>query len=121
MKRRREVEVNEAVMQKTIGRRDHYLPQGYLRGFIDPARQNEQQPLWHFDVLKNLWSIKSVKQVGHHPGFYDYATTEAGLEPPDVTFRELENGFPSVRQQIESDFDMWERHLDFLLRFAQML
>ena len=108
-------------MDKTTGRRDHYLPRGYLRGFIDPARQHEQRPLWHFDVLKNFWSTKSVKQVGHRPGFYDYATNEAGLEPADVTFRELENSFPSIRQQIETDFDTWETHLDFLLRFAQML
>ena len=26
-------------------RRDHYVPQGYLRGFIDPARMEHSQPL----------------------------------------------------------------------------
>ena len=30
-------------------RRDHYIPQGYLRGFIDPERINQPQPLWYFD------------------------------------------------------------------------
>ena len=106
---------------KLTGRRDHYLPQGYLRGFIDPARKNYQQPLWYFDVRNHIWSAKSVKQVGHRPGFYDYATNEAGFEPADVTFRELEQKYPLIREKIENNFDCWTVHLDFLLRFAQML
>lgn len=108
-------------MSAKRGRKDHYLPQGYLRGFIDPARRNHQTPLWHFDVLNNRWSEKSVKQVGHRIGFYDYATTEAGFEPADVTFAELERNFPRIRDQIENNFDCWTDHLDFLLRFAQMM
>jgi hypothetical protein len=108
-------------MNKTTGRRDHYLPRGYLRGFIGPARQNRQKPLWYFDVVHNVWSEKSVKQIGHRPGFYDFATTEAGFEPADVSFRELENQFPVVRAMIGNNFEMWSEHLDFLLRFAQMM
>lgn len=84
-------------------------------------RKSAQQPLWYFDVLNNRWSEKSVKQIGHKPGFYDYATNEAGLEPADVTFAELERKFPLVREQIESNFGCWIDHLDFLLRFAQMM
>jgi hypothetical protein len=105
---------------KLTGRKDHYLPQGYLRGFIDPARTC-QKPLWHFDVLNNRWSEKSTKEIGHRPGYYDYATNAAGLEPADVTFRQLESNFPSIREKIENKFAAWTDHLDFLLRFAQMM
>lgn len=106
---------------KTKGRRDHYLPQGYLRGFINPAREQCQQPLWHFDVPRNLWSEKSPREIGHRPGFYDYATNAAGLKPADETFKQLEQRFPLIREKIESDFESWTDHLDFLLRFMQMM
>jgi hypothetical protein len=36
--------------QALKNRRDHYLPQSYLRGFVDPARLHHQQPLWYLDV-----------------------------------------------------------------------
>jgi hypothetical protein len=68
-----------------------------------------------------MWFERSVREIGHRPGFYDFATNEAGFEPADVTFCQLENGFPQVRTQIESDFDSWQDHLGFLLRFAQMM
>jgi hypothetical protein len=71
--------------------------------------------------MHDRWSEKSVKQIGHKPGFYDYATNEAGLEPADVTFRELEHKYPLIREKIEHDFAAWADHLDFLLRFAQMM
>jgi hypothetical protein len=106
---------------KTTGRRDHYLPRGYLRGFIDPSRKAHQRPLWYFDAIYKRWREVSVKQIGHQPGFYDYATNPVGFEPADVTFRELEQKFPSVRDQVEADFDSWSDHLEFLLRFAQMM
>ena len=32
------------------GRKDHYVPQDYLRGFIDPAREDLDKPLWIFDL-----------------------------------------------------------------------
>jgi hypothetical protein len=106
---------------KTKGRKDHYIPRGYLRGFIDPAREKLQQPLWYFNIGTRAWLTRSVGEVGHRIGFYDYATTEAGFESPDETFSELERKFPQVRAQIENNFESWHDHLDFLLRFAQMM
>ena len=43
------------MLEEPKGRRDHYLPQGYLRGFIDPARQNKPQPLWKLDIASKRW------------------------------------------------------------------
>jgi hypothetical protein len=107
------------------GRRDHYLPQGYLRGFIDPARQEEDQPLWLLDVRYNKWSSKSPKQVAHGEGFYDYAGDNPeleNLETADETFSELENGFPGVRDRLIADrFRHWKHHRKFLFRFMRML
>lgn len=104
-------------------RRDHYLPQGYLRGFIDPARANCQRPLWHFDVPNAVWSEKSPREIGYRYGFYDYAASDVGLETADNTFADLENTFPKVRDTlISSEFKGWkEDFLAFLLCYVQMI
>jgi Protein of unknown function (DUF4238) len=110
------------------GRRDHYLPQGYLRGFIDPARKNESQPLWKLDIPSKKWSERSTKQVGYITGLYDYAGTGPEVESlpsSDETFSELENGFPLVREKLlllrKKAFRNWKKHLPFLLRYMDML
>jgi hypothetical protein len=109
----------------TKGRRDHYLPQSYLRGFIDPARDDESQPLWLLDVRYNKWSMKSTKQVAYGEGFYDYAGDSPeleDLETADEAFSELENGFPLIREKLIADnFRNWKRHRRFLFKFMQML
>jgi Protein of unknown function (DUF4238) len=107
------------------GRRDHYLPQAYLRGFIDPAHQSESQPLWLLDVRYNKWSPKATKQVAYGEGFYDYAGDSPeleNLETADEAFLELENGFPGIRDKLIADgFRHWKHHRKFLFRFMQML
>jgi hypothetical protein len=110
------------------GRRDHYLPQGYLRGFIDPARENEDKPLWKLDIASKQWAERSTKAVGFVSGFYDYAGEGPELESlpsADETFLELENEFPIVREKLLSlrkkAFRNWTKHLDFLLRYMDML
>ncbi len=103
-------------------RRDHYLPQGYLRGFIDPTRLNYPRPLWHYDIPNSIWAEKSPREVGYRPGFYDYVTSEIGLETADSTFAELERAFPLIRRElISKKFENWRDHLDFLLRYIQMM
>ena len=103
-------------------RRDHYLPQGYLRGFIDPARLQHHQPLWYFDVHNKNWSERSPREIGYRHGFYDYATSEAGAGTADDTFAELERTYPNVRGDLISrKFINWKNHLAFLLRYMQMI
>jgi len=103
-------------------RRDHYLPRGYLRGFIDPSRKNHQRPLWHYDIPNGVWSERSPREVGFRIGFYDFATAESGLEHADTTFGELERTFPALRQElISNNFRNWKDHRDFLLRYIQMI
>ena len=103
-------------------RRDHYIPQGYLRGFIDPAREHLPQPLWYFDKLNGTWSSRSPREVGYRHGFYDYTVAEIGAETADIAFAELERTFPKIRKElVRKGFKNWKSHLDFLLRYAQMM
>jgi hypothetical protein len=108
--------------QKTTKRRDHYLPQGYLRGFIDPARAELPKPLWCFHLHTRKWKERSPKQIGYIDGFYDYAIENTVAEHPDITFKRLENDFPRVRAQIlEDGFRSWTNHKEFLLAYLQMI
>lgn len=113
---------NPVVTPITTNRRDHYIPQGYLRGFIDPSRRDLPQPLWHFDKINDIWSRRSPKEVGYRYGFYDYTVAEIGVETADMAFAELERTFPKVRKElIRKDFKTWRHHLDFFLRYVQMI
>lgn len=108
--------------QKSTGRNDHYLPQGYLRGFIDPARRGEPRPLWHFDIPTKRWSERSTREVGCEIGFYDYASQSPELIPADKSFERLEREFPRIRDGlIAADFKHWRDDLAFLLDFANMI
>jgi hypothetical protein len=105
-----------------MNRRDHYIPQGYLRGFIDPERRDLPQPLWHFDKINGVWSKRSPKEVGYRYGFYDYTVAEMGVETADMAFAELERTFPKIRKELlRNNFKGWKSHLDFLLRYVQMM
>jgi hypothetical protein len=107
---------------KTTNRRDHYLPQGYLRGFIDPARKKQSKPLWCFDLQTNRWRERSPKEIGYIDGFYDFATENTSTEHPDLTFKRLENDFPRIRAQIIQDaFVSWIQYKEFLLAYMQMI
>jgi hypothetical protein len=108
--------------QKTKNRRDHYLPQGYLRGFIDPARKDLPKPLWCFHLHIRKWKERSPKQIGYIDGFYDYAIENTAAELPDITFQRLENDFPAIRAQMLGDsFRSWTGHTKFLLSYMQMI
>jgi hypothetical protein len=111
-------------MSKKTKRRDHYIPQGYLRGFIDPLREKHPRPLWRFDIPRNTWSPRSPKEVGQRQGFYDYAGVGVALETEsaDSVFLKLENDYPLLRNEMISDgFTRWSEHRDFLLSFMQMM
>jgi hypothetical protein len=111
-------------MKKTK-RKDHYIPQGYLRGFIDPSRVGQPKPLWCLDIPTNTWSPRSTSEVGQDRGFYDYAGAKAAvseLEPADKAFVRLENDYPGIRNEIvSSDFALWTKHREFLMSFMRMM
>jgi hypothetical protein len=103
-------------------RRDHYIPQGYLRGFIAPDNRLAERPLWAFDIPHQKWSEKSTREIAYRYGLYDYSEEC----PPEITvdsaFVELEQTFPKVREEIVAGgFTNWKTHKDFLIRFMDML
>jgi len=104
-------------------RRDHYIPQGYLRGFIGPCNELAQKPLWVFDIPHQAWSQKSTKEFAYKYGLYDYSEeSPSDTIAVDVSFAGLEQHFPQVRNEISSDgFENWTTHKDFLLRFMDMM
>jgi hypothetical protein len=108
-----------------FGRKDHHLPRGYLRGFIDPAREHLAKPFWKYDLAAREWSMESPGSAGWAPGFYDYADTESAetLEHPDQTFARFEREFPLVREHLlKRRYKNWvKQHKGFLLSFMQMM
>ncbi len=103
-------------------RKDHFVPQAYLRGFIDPARKNMPKPLWVFDVEAQAWYEKSPSEIAYVRGFYDYQRDSTPDETADETFAELERSFPQIRDDILArGFSAWPNHKEFLLKFGQMM
>lgn len=104
------------------GRKDHILPQGYLRGFIHPSRKDVPRPLWHYDVHHRKWKQYSEAAIGYEVGFYDPIGAETQLEIADETFAELENKYPPLISDLaKENFARWRYHFGFFLHFMQMM
>ena len=88
----------------TAGRRrkDHWLPQGYLRGFIAPSRSEEQKPLSCFFRHQQKWKDVSSREIAFGKGYYDYAdgTDYSVVNHPDSVFARLEREFPIRRSEM---------------------
>jgi hypothetical protein len=105
-------------------RKDHWLPQGYLRGFVGPSHGHEDKPLRCFFKDTEQWENVSAVEIGYDVGFYDYAagTDISAAKDPDSTFGRLEREFPSHREAMAArSFANWQDYRDFLLEFAEML
>ena len=110
----------------TAGRRrkDHWLPQGYLRGFIAPSRSEEQKPLSCFFRHQQKWKDVSSREIAFGKGYYDYAdgTDYSVVNHPDSVFARLERELPIRRSEmLATQFSTWEQHKDFFLEFMQMM
>ena len=106
------------------GRKDHWLPQGYLRGFISPSRSEDHKPLSCFYRHQQKWTSLSPKEIAFGKGYYDYAngTDYSVTTNADSTFARLEREFPIRRSEmLKTQFASWEQHKDFLLEFMQMM
>lgn len=103
-------------------RRDHIVPQVYLRGFIHPQRDQKQGPLEVFHLASNTWGLpQTPDDLCIEVGFYDYSVDRAETTADDA-FRELEEGFFAVRERLRRDrFTDWTRERRFLIKFGVML
>jgi hypothetical protein len=104
------------------GRKDHFSPRGYLRGFIHPNRADDEKPLWVLDIPSRSWSLRSPAEFGYVRRLYDYSDSAARVVTAEDAFRRPENDFPTVRGKIRSGgYDAWIAYRDDLLRFGAML
>ena len=100
-------------------RLDHVLPQGYLAGFTSLSQKGQ---VWVYDSKEEYWFGTGTQRIGAIRGFYDYSEGSDTDQTADQAFAQLEAKFPLVRRElVENSFSNWPAHLDFLLRFAQML
>ena len=109
---------------KLTGRKDHWLPQCYMQGFIGPSRKEEPRPLFCFEKETQKWRPVSTREIGQGEGFYDYAegTDYDAVTHPDSVFGRLEKQWRSKRELMERDkFASWAKHKDFLIEFMHML
>src|SRR5690242_19784723 len=104
-------------------RKDHHLPRGFLRGFIDPMNNNLAKPLWYFDLETRAWSMESPGSVGWKRGLYDYAPGTGELTHPDETFERFEREFSLMRERmLQRNFKGWvKQQKPFLLEYLQMM
>ena len=103
-------------------RKDHYVPRGYLCGFIDPARKQNDRPLWCLDKRRNEWVRKAPAQICHLQGMYDFSNDAIEAEHADVTFKGMEDGLRAIRETLVADgFAEWHRNIGFLLPYMQMI
>ncbi len=104
------------------GRKDHFSPRGYLRGFIHPNRADDEKPLWVQDVPTRRWTLRSPAEFGYIRGLYDYSAPASRTHSAEDAFRRPENDFPTVRERIRAEgYDAWITYRDDLIRFAAML
>ena len=104
---------------KNRNRLDHYVPQGYLEGFIGPSGQGQ---LSVFDREGNRWFESGTAGIGAIKGFYDYTEGSEPEQTADEAFSKLEITFPAVRRAlVASGFADWRNNVKILLAFAQML
>ncbi len=104
------------------GRRDHFSPRGYLRGFIHPSRLAAAKPLWVFSVPDRRWKQRSAAAFGWKEGLYDYPLGSNPDGTAEEEFLRPETDFPVVREKIRSGgFATWVEHRDDIVRFAAML
>ena len=103
--------------QQDRNRKDHLLPQGYLEGFTAPDGYLEV-----FDIPQKRWFRSKPEGVAAIRGYFDYSPDAKPDETADQAFREFEDDFPNLRRElIATNFRDWKSHLDFLLRYMQMI
>ena len=78
----------------TVAKDQHFLPQFYLRQFVDPDTPAEQEPyVWLFEMSKRRWRRRSPKNVASLRHYYAYRDEEGQvinvIEPNLATIETL--------------------------------
>ncbi len=102
-------------------RRDHYAPEGYLRGFIYPENSRNSRPLHVLGLPSRRWGRRAPRQIGYEVGFY-FDPAGALTESLEDVFRPLENGLPRARSEVrQNGYHTWRQHQRAFVAFGAML
>jgi len=102
-------------------RKDHFSPQVYLRGFIDPAKANDEKPLSVFVLARTRWEKKSPSQIGWRRGFESMTDPDLEQQVQEIV-QDSENRWNTIVRGIRATtYSGWPRFLPFLLEFAAWL
>lgn len=75
----------------------HYIPQFYLREFIDPETPNGYEPyVWKYEHESKKWKKKSPKNIASKPDFYSFVDQE------DKRRDEIEKGLSIIEGKTAS-------------------
>jgi hypothetical protein len=103
-------------------RRDHIVPQGFLRGFLHSSQNPRSGKLQVYAVATRSWQEATPDEICYKLGYYDYSDLSPADATADDAFRDLENKITPIRESIrEAKYLEWERHRDDLVAFFQML
>src|ERR1039458_3158052 len=100
---------------------DHYVPQTYLRGFVDPQEEGSPEPLRVFTKLRHTWSRKSTKSVCAFRGFETHSDPQIESDLRKMLWAG-ENSWPAVLAELrKGDFGGWAAQLPLLINFMALL
>lgn len=100
---------------------DHFVPQTYLRGFIDPAAPISDKRLCVFSKRSGTWSRKSPPQICSLPEFDGHSNPSVAAAYAAELWAE-ENAWPVVLAAVRAtQYRAWSAQLPKLLRFLAYL
>ena len=69
----------------------HFVPQFYLKGFVDPASEGRPNPyLWVVDLQSQILQRRAPKNVASLTGFYDGAALGNGAPTIETLYSQIE-------------------------------
>jgi Protein of unknown function (DUF4238) len=102
-------------------RSDHFVPQTYLRGFVDPAGPQSDKPLHVYSKILRGWSRKSPRQICSFPGFDSHSDPTVASAFAAELWRD-ENAWPAIRAAIRQNaYQHWIAELPRIQRFLAYL
>jgi hypothetical protein len=107
----------------TVAKDQHFLPQFYLRQFLDPATPPNQEPyVWLFDLSKRQWRRRAPENFASLRHYYAYRDQEGKLinliEP---TLTGVETSAAKLIHKLKTHQQLTEREqLEFCFFVAQL-
>ncbi len=84
--------------------RHHFVPQFYLKGFVDPSSTRTRNPyLWVVDLQKRTVKRRAPKNVAKIAGYYDWEELGDGVPSVEILFSQLESMVAPLFSRLRSN------------------